>query len=113
MRVALLPFVLLATAAHGLRFDHPLDQQPLGAQAAHGADGPRSFVLWSDELGLANKNLMSPHVGHTVYPPPNATKLVKPVLKTLKVDNLRKNLWTFTNFLTRRESECHSCSYRY
>lgn len=100
MRVSVLPFVFLTVSANALRFNHPLDQQPLGAQ---GSEGPQ-LVLWSDELGLANKNLMSPHVGRTAYPPPNASELVEPVLKTLELFNLEKNLWTFTTFLTRRTS---------
>lgn len=90
MRVSLLPLVVLATAANALHFKFPVVQQPLVPQSG---EGPQ-LILSSDELALAT-------VGHTVYPPPNASELVEPVLKSLQVSNLEKNLWTFTSFLTR------------
>ncbi|PFH52872.1 hypothetical protein AMATHDRAFT_56432 [Amanita thiersii Skay4041] len=35
------------------------------------------------------------------YPAPNATQVVKPILKTLSTQNMRENLETFTSFRTR------------
>ncbi|PCH41436.1 Zn-dependent exopeptidase [Wolfiporia cocos MD-104 SS10] len=47
---------------------------------------------YSAHLRLANK---------PSYPTPNKTEIVKPILKTLEIDNLKTGLTTFTSFRTR------------
>ncbi|OBZ76197.1 Leucine aminopeptidase 1 [Grifola frondosa] len=63
--------------AHGIKFFDVTDTLDLGT-AAH--------------LRIANK---------PTYPEPNNTALVKPILKTLEIDNLKQGLEKFTSFRTR------------
>ena len=46
-----------------------------------------------------------------VYPKPNKTDVVEPILKSLEVDNLKTTLEAFSSFRTRCMLHCFSSSY--
>lgn len=55
------------------------------------------------ELGTADGNLTSNLV---TFPSPNATEIVKPIIKTLSSDGPKENLAKFSSFRTR--CKCYS-----